>query len=50
MEIIDVSIMSCVVVYALNTVVDLSDKFVHFRNLGRDSFKSDYVFKVIINE
>ena len=37
MEIIDGSIMSCVVVYALDTVVDTNDKFVlfvHFRNAG----------------
>ena len=37
MEIIDGSIMSCVVVYVRDTVVDMNDKFVsfvHFRNVG----------------
>ena len=42
MEIIDGSIMSCVVVYTLNSVVATSEKFVifaHFRKVGSDSFK-----------
>ena len=53
MEIIDGSIMSCVVVYVLDTVVDTSDKFVafaHFRNVGSDSFTYDYVVIIISNQ
>ena len=52
MEIIDGSVMPCVVVYALDTVVDTSDKFilfVHFRNVGSDSFTYDQLV-IIINQ
>ena len=46
MEIIDGSIMSCVVVYAINFVVDTSHKFVIFVNFS-DVGSSSFIFDCV---